>query len=141
MGPLAGALFVGFRSTADTRTSLEQSNAEQLVSTYVAKDIQAAEQVSYDPAGVCGGRVQFWMRSTAMAGSADTVVAYSLDGTTLSRLECDTDGNQVNTHVLAENVSQFDPSGSSTVHVSVTTAGSTSVAAYSWSIDVARRLP
>ena len=140
MGPLSGALIVGFRTTGDTRTSLQQSNAEQLISTYVAKDIQAAEQVSYSPAGVCGGKVEFRTRSTAMAASADTVYAYTWNGTTLSRLECDTGGTPLTTLVLASNVSQFDASGSSMVHVSVTTTASPSVPAYAWSIDVARRL-
>ena len=140
MGPLASALMVGFRTTGDTRTSLEQSNAEQLISTYLAKDIQAAEQVVPQAAGVCGGIVEFRTRSTAMVTEVDTVYAYTLNGTDLSRRECDADGAPRGTpQVLAQNISQFTASGSSTVHVSVTTTASSSVAAYSWSIDVARR--
>ena len=43
MTALTSAVIVGFRSTRDTHTSLDQSNAEQIITTYVTKDIQAAD--------------------------------------------------------------------------------------------------
>ena len=45
MTALMSAVVVGFRSTRDTHTSLDQSNAEQIITTYVTKDIQAADAV------------------------------------------------------------------------------------------------
>ena len=50
MTALTGAVIVGFRSTRDTHTSLDQSNAEQIITTYVTKDIQAADTVVVPPA-------------------------------------------------------------------------------------------
>ncbi len=55
MTALTGAVIVGFRSTRDTHTSLDQSNAEQIITTYVTKDIQAADTVVVPPTTPCGG--------------------------------------------------------------------------------------
>jgi prepilin-type N-terminal cleavage/methylation domain-containing protein len=83
MGPVASALFVSFRTTSDTRTSMEQSNGELLLSTYFAKDVQRAEQVSYSP--TCGGAVEFKTRSSALAPAIDTIYAYATSGTDVVR--------------------------------------------------------
>ena len=55
MTALMSAVVVGFRSTRDTHTSLDQSNAEQIITTYVTKDIQAADSVVVPPVTTCGG--------------------------------------------------------------------------------------
>ena len=56
MAALSGALIVGLRTTSDTQTSLGQSNAEQLVSTYLTKDIQAAVTVRTSGTSTCGNQ-------------------------------------------------------------------------------------
>ena len=68
MTALMSAVVVGFRSTRDTHTSLDQSNAEQIITTYVTKDIQAADAV-VAPATPCGGetpKLELTTRSGAL---------------------------------------------------------------------------
>ena len=66
MTALMSAVIVGFRSTRDTHTSLDQSNAEQIITTYVTKDIQAADSVVVPP-------VTTVRRRNAEAGTDHTV--------------------------------------------------------------------
>jgi prepilin-type N-terminal cleavage/methylation domain-containing protein len=140
MAALSGALFVGLRTTEDTRTSLDQSNAEQLITTYVTKDLQAATNVRTSGTSPCGGQaivLETTTRTDPLAVSASNVtVAYSLSGTNLVRQVC---GPTPSVLSLADNITSFTVSGTNPVHVTVGTAASGKVAAYSWTVEVRRR--
>jgi prepilin-type N-terminal cleavage/methylation domain-containing protein len=134
---LTGAIVVGFRSTSDTHTSLDQSNAEQIITTYVTKDVQAADAVVTPPMTSCGGAVpklQLTMHSDALVTSPTVTVGYAL-GANGALLRCK--GAQVST--IAHDVTSFTASGADTVLTTVTTKASTEVKAYQFSFEVRRR--
>ena len=84
MTALMTAVVAGFRSTRDTHTSLDQSNAEQIITTYVTKDIQAADSVVVAPvmgtcrAGESKAKLELTMRSGALVTSPVVNVRYVL---------------------------------------------------------------
>ena len=137
---MGSAMFVGMRTTRDTRTSLSQSNTEQIVTTYVAKDIQASDTAptaTTNPS--CGGAValQTTARTDALA-AANVTVTYRLAGTDLVRQVC---GPTATTQTIAHNVTSFavtNPSAN-TYRVAVSTSPSSEVGVYSFSFDVRRR--
>jgi type II secretory pathway pseudopilin PulG len=133
---LSSAIFVGLRTTRDTRTSLTQSNTEQLVTTYVAKDVLSSDT---EPAAgaVCGGPAVLVTTAHADAlGAANVTVAYRLSGNDLQREVC---GGA--SHTIAHDVTAFSVTklNGTTFRIAVATAPSSEVAAYSFSFDVRRR--
>src|SRR5947209_2798851 len=91
MAALAGAMFTGLRTTRDTTTSLDQSNAEQVISTYVTRDIQSADAVSTAPSGACGNEpvvLETTTKSDALAPTDNVTVAYRLTVPVLTRQVC-----------------------------------------------------
>jgi prepilin-type N-terminal cleavage/methylation domain-containing protein len=138
MTALSGALFVGLRTTRDTQTSLGQSNAEQLVSTYLTKDIQAAATVRTSGTSTCGSQpivLETTTRTDPLAAS-NVTVAYALSGTDLVRQVC---GPSASVHTIAHNVTSLTASGANPVSITVATAPGTEVGAYSWTLEVRRR--
>jgi len=136
---LTGAIFLGMRTTHDTHTSLDQSNTEQLVTTYVAKDVQAAESVRTSGTSTCSGQplvLETTTRSDPLATTADVVVAYSISGSDLIRQVC---GPSPSTNDIAHDITSFSASGTNPVSVTVGTAASPKVGAYSWTFQVRRR--
>jgi prepilin-type N-terminal cleavage/methylation domain-containing protein len=139
MVALTSALFIGMHTTRDTNTSLDQSNTEQLVSRWLAHDVQGADAVSYPGVSGCGNRpvaLQAASKSDPLAGASDTTVIYRLSGRELVRQVC---GPRPSTQTLARDVTTFNASGTNVVTVSVGTAASASVPAYSWSVELRRR--
>jgi type II secretory pathway pseudopilin PulG len=137
MTALASALFVGFRSTRDTHTSLDQSNAEQIITTYVTKDIQAADAIVVPPATWCDGtasRLELTARSGALVTSPVVRVSYALRANG-DLLRCK-DGIP---STIARDVTDFTASGSDTVLTTVKTAAGVEVPAYQFSFEVRRR--
>jgi prepilin-type N-terminal cleavage/methylation domain-containing protein len=137
---MGSAMFVGLRTTRDTRTSLSQSNTEQIVTTYVAKDIQASDTAptaTTNPS--CGGAValQTTTRTDALA-AANVTVTYRLAGTDPIRQVC---GPNASSRAIAHNVTAFGVTdlGSNAYRVAVSTSPSSEVATYSFSFDVRRR--
>jgi prepilin-type N-terminal cleavage/methylation domain-containing protein len=139
MTALSAALFVGLRTTDDTQTSLGQSNAEQLVSTYLTKDIQAAATPPRTSGtSACGNQaivLETTTRSDPLAAS-NVTVAYSLTGTDLVRQVC---GPSPSLHTIAHNITSLTASGANPVSITVATASSPKVVAYSWTLEVRRR--
>jgi prepilin-type N-terminal cleavage/methylation domain-containing protein len=136
---LTSALFLGFRSTQDMHTSLDQSNAEQIVSTYVAKDVQAADTVLTAVPSTCGTQpaaLQTTTRTDPTAASSNVTVAYRLVGTSLVRQVC---GPAPATETIARNITSFTASGADPMTIAVATSPSAEVGAYSWSFEVRRR--
>jgi type II secretory pathway pseudopilin PulG len=140
MAALSSALFVGLRTTHDTQTSLDQSNAEQLITTYVAKDIQAASAIRTSGISACGNQpivLETMTRSDPLAASPSNItVAYALSGTNLVRRVC---GPTPSVHTIADNITTFGASGTNPVSLTVGTAASGQVGAYSWTFEVRRR--
>jgi prepilin-type N-terminal cleavage/methylation domain-containing protein len=138
MAALSGALIVGLRTTSDTQTSLGQSNVEQLVSTYLTKDIQAAVTVRTAGTSACGNQtivLETTTRTDPLAAS-NVTVAYALSGTNLVRQVC---GPSASVHTIAHNVTSLTASGANPVSITVATAPSAKVGAYSWTLEVRRR--
>jgi prepilin-type N-terminal cleavage/methylation domain-containing protein len=136
---LASALFFGFRSTRDMHTSLDQSNAEQIVSSYVAKDVQAADSVRVGVTSACGGQLaalETTTRTDPIATASDVTVAYRLTGSSLVRQVC---GPSPATQTIARNITAFTASGSDPMSIDASTAPSSEVGAYSFSFEVRRR--
>jgi prepilin-type N-terminal cleavage/methylation domain-containing protein len=136
MTALTSAVIVGFRSTRDTHTSLDQSNAEQIITTYVTKDIQAANAV-VAPVTLCGGetpKLELTTRSGPRVTDSLVNVRYALR-TNGELLRCK-DGIS---STIAHDVTDFTVSGTDTVATTVTTAASTEVPAYQFSFEVRRR--
>lgn len=134
---LTGAIFVGFRSTRDTHTSLDQSNTEQLITTVVTKDIQAANAVIAPPTTSCGGeapKLELTTRSDALVTSPAVTVVYALRANG-ELLRC----KGAATSTVARGVADFTVSGTNTVSTSVTTTAGTDTPAYQFSFDVRRR--
>jgi prepilin-type N-terminal cleavage/methylation domain-containing protein len=138
MTALSGALFVGLRTTRDSHTSLDQSNAEQVLSTYVTKDIQGSTAVRTSGTSPCGNQpvVLETTTRTDPLGAGNVTVAYRLSGTDLVRQVC---GPSPSTRTIAHNITSFTASGTNPVSISVGTAASAEVAAYSWILEVRRR--
>jgi prepilin-type N-terminal cleavage/methylation domain-containing protein len=135
---LTSALFVGFHTTRDTRTSLDQSNAEQLVNLYLTRDLQGSDSVAYGVTSSCGSQpvaLQTTSHSDPLAAS-DVTVTYRISGTDLVRRVC---GPVPSTQTLARNVTSLTGSGANTVTLNVATGASADVPAYSWSLEVRRR--
>ena len=126
MAALSGALIVGLRTTDDTQTSLGQSNAEQLVSTYLTKDVQAAATVRTAGTSTCGNQtivLETTTRTDPLAAS-NVTVAYALSGTDLVRQVC---GPAPSVHTIAHNVTSLSASGANPVSITVATAASPKV--------------
>ena len=122
MTALTSAVIVGFRSTRDTHTSLDQSNAEQIITTYVTKDIQAADTVVLPPVTTCGGeapKLELATRSGPLVTSPVVKVRYTLRANG-ELLRCK-DGIS---STIARDVTDFTASGTDTVTTTVTTAAS-----------------
>jgi prepilin-type N-terminal cleavage/methylation domain-containing protein len=139
MTALSSALIVGLRSTRDTHTSLDQSNAEQLVTTYVTKDIQAADSVKTAGVSTCSGRptaLETTTRSDASASASDVTVTYSVVGTDLVRQVC---GPTPSTSTAGHHITSLTASNANPVSITVATAASSEVDAYSWTFEVRRR--
>ena len=137
MTALMSAVIVGFRSTRDTHTSLDQSNAEQIITTYVTKDIQAADSVVVPPVTMCGGetpRLELATRSGALVTSPVVKVRYALR-TNGELVRC----KDAISSTIARDVSDFTASGTDTVVTTVTTTAGTEVPAYQFSFEVRRR--
>jgi type II secretory pathway pseudopilin PulG len=137
MTALASAVFVGFRSTRDTHTSLDQSNAEQIITTYVTKDIQAADAVVVPPTTSCGGetpKLELTARSGALVTSPAVRLSYALRANG-DLLRCK-DGVP---STIAHDITDFTASGADTVTTTVRTAASAEVPAYQFSFEVRRR--
>jgi prepilin-type N-terminal cleavage/methylation domain-containing protein len=138
MTALSGALFVGLRTTRDTHTRLDQSNAEQVLSTYLTKDIQAATAVRTSGTSTCGGQpivLETTTRTEPLVAS-NVTVAYRLSGTRLVREVC---GPTPSTSTIARNITSLVASGTNPVSITVATSASTEVGAYSWNLEVRRR--
>jgi len=103
LGAIVSATYFGLRATTDQRRSLEQSNAEQLISTWFTADVQSAcdptlstptcsrnPNPSASSGSACGANALFAVDSVSspMATAADTTTAYVLQNSTLSRLTC-----------------------------------------------------
>jgi hypothetical protein len=134
---LMGAVIVGFRSTRDTHTSLDQSNTEQIITTYVTKDIQAADSVVLPPVTMCGGetpKLELATRSGALVTSPVVNVRYALRANG-ELLRC----KDAISSTIARDVSDFTASGTDTVATTVTTSAGTEVPAYQFSFEVRRR--
>jgi prepilin-type N-terminal cleavage/methylation domain-containing protein len=139
MTALSGAVIVGLRSTRDSHTSLDQSNAEQLVTTYVTKDIQAADSIKTNGTSSCSGRpiaLETTTRSDPGASASDVTVTYSLVGTDLVRQVC---GPTPSTGVAGHDITSLTAGNANPVRVTVATAASAEVGAYSWTFEVRRR--
>jgi prepilin-type N-terminal cleavage/methylation domain-containing protein len=139
MVALTSALFVGFHSTRDTNTNLDQSNAEQFVSLYLTRDVQGADAVTYPATSSCGNQpvaLQATARSDPLLGASDTTITYRLSGRDLVRRVC---GPSPSTLTLARDVTTFAASGANTVTVAINTAAGKDVPAYAWSLEVRRR--
>jgi prepilin-type N-terminal cleavage/methylation domain-containing protein len=139
MVALTSALMLGFRTTRDSSTGLDQSNAEQLVNLYLTRDVQGADSVQNAVTSTCGNQpvaLQAISHSDPLAASGDVTVTYRLAGNDLLRRVC---GPTPSTQTLARNVTSFTASGATTVTVNVATQASASVPAYSWSLEVRRR--
>jgi prepilin-type N-terminal cleavage/methylation domain-containing protein len=146
---LGTALFVGLRTSGDTDTSLDQSNAELAVASYLTKDVQAASpSPSTNAVTVCGTPVRFamntWSKFSDPLLPADTTVGYALQSTTIVRVTCPVgSGAPTSTHSFVGAVSSMTASIPSTgsckdqFEVAVTAAGSTrggGTNAYSFSV-------
>jgi prepilin-type N-terminal cleavage/methylation domain-containing protein len=141
MVALASALFVGFRTTQDTNTSLDQSNAEQLVSLYLTRDVQGADTVAGSVTSPCGSEpvlLETQAHSDPLMPASNVTVTYRLSGNNLIRRVC---GPTPSTQTLARNIATFTPSGTAgpTVRVDVGTLSSADVPAYAWTLEVRRR--
>ena len=138
MTALMSAVVVGFRSTRDTHTSLDQSNAEQIITTYVTKDIQAADSVVVPP-------VDDVRRRNAEAGAGHTVGCARVTSPVVKvRYALRANGELVRckdaiSSTIARDVSDFTASGTDTVVTTVTTTAGTEVPAYQFSFEVRRR--
>ena len=136
MTALMSAVVVGFRSTRDTHTSLDQSNAEQIITTYVTKDIQAANAI-VTPATLCGGetpKLELTTGSGPRVTDSLVNVRYALRANG-ELLRC----SGVISSTIARDVTDFAVSGTDTVATTVKTAASTEVPAYQFSFEVRRR--
>ena len=82
--PRSAAHFSRLAHHRDTRTSLGQSNAEQIISTYVTKDVQASATVA--PAGRARAATAVVLETTGRTdpmAASNVTVAYALTGTEL----------------------------------------------------------
>jgi prepilin-type N-terminal cleavage/methylation domain-containing protein len=139
MAALGAALFTGMRTTRDTTTSLGQSNAELLVSTWVTKDVQAADAVKTGVTSACGNQpavIETTTRTDPVATASNVTVAYRLVGANLVRQQC---GPAPSTTTIARNLTAFAATGTDPVRLDVTSAASEEVDAYSWTLEVRRR--
>jgi prepilin-type N-terminal cleavage/methylation domain-containing protein len=120
MASIISAVYVGIRTTTGAQRGLDQSNAQQLIAHYFAADVQGA----CDPAlssptcprspnpttasgSACGSTAVFAMDSVSSATgiTANTTIAYVLQGTTFTRVSCAYGaGAAVSTVPLAANV-------------------------------------
>jgi prepilin-type N-terminal cleavage/methylation domain-containing protein len=162
---MTSAVFVSMRATTEDRAHLEQSNSEQFLATYLAKDVAAAcnpdlaggptcartPNPSTSAGTACGTSVLFAMDtlSDATGAAADMTVGYALDEQHLTRVTCAVGAaTPASTNTIAQNVTNLvvsAPTTGSCAHqlkVDVTTAGTTtgvSFAPYSYSLCVRRR--
>src|SRR5262245_14034467 len=91
MGALSAAFLTGTRTTRDTTTSLGQSNTEQIVSTWVTKDVQGADTVRTGVTSSCGNApvaLETTSRTDPVATTSNVIVAYRRSGDQLVRQEC-----------------------------------------------------
>ncbi len=145
---LGTALFVGIRASGDDQRNLDQSNAEQLVTYYLANDVKAAcatalvvpacprsPNPSTSPVAACGSTAQVAIDTTTSAGAAaaDLTIAYVLTGTTLTRDTCvygtsSATSSRVLSQFVGSVVGTYPASGSCAglFQLAVTIAGSTS---------------
>lgn len=148
---LGNALYLGIRTTTNTYTRLDQSNAALAVSRYLTGDIQQAEgTVLVATADTsCGGTAPLKVRarSSASVAATDTTIVWALSGTDLVRRTCNGAGTVTNSFVVANRVSAFTPAAcaapctASTISVTFTTQGGLDVPTQNWSVAVSRRRP
>jgi prepilin-type N-terminal cleavage/methylation domain-containing protein len=89
MGPLTGAVIIGLRTADGTNQKLSDSHDEQLVATYLVKDVQSAStvsttDVSCGTAGVVVARLS-WADPDGTAKAA----SYRVDAGTVVRNYCE----------------------------------------------------
>ena len=139
MSALSGALFVGLRTTNDTQTSLGQSNAEQLVSTYLTKDIQAAAS-QFAPPGRARAATRRSCSRRRRARTRWRRATSPLRTRFRARTSCGRCADRPpSVHTIAHNVTSLSASGTNPVSITVATAPSAKVGAYSWTLEVRRR--
>jgi prepilin-type N-terminal cleavage/methylation domain-containing protein len=153
IGPvLAVALFIGIRTTTESHTSLDQTNGEQFLANYLARDVAAAcsptlvdgPSCARDPnpsltAGTaCGIPVAFALDiiTSATGTAADTTIGYALQSNDLVRVTCGIDGSSPSTRTLARKITSVTPSAPTTgscanqFQLAVVAAGSNAGATY-----------
>jgi type II secretory pathway pseudopilin PulG len=148
---LGTTLYLGLRTTRDNRTALDQSNGEQLLATWLAKDVHEADTISVDDASAaCGGPAPLKLRAPtdAMRSQPDTTTAYALAGGELVRRVCEAGAATPFEHSLAVGVVDLEVdaacASSATCTVTVTAAASSTEVGgepYEYTIETRRRRP
>lgn len=148
---LGNALYLGFTSTSNTYTRLDQSNAALAVNRYLTGDIHEAEgTVLVNTADTsCGGVAPLKLRSRSSAGAAavDTTVVWVLSGTSLVRRTCNSAGTVVESFVVANRISAFTPAAcaapctAAAISVTFTSQGGMDVPTQQWALTATRRRP
>jgi prepilin-type N-terminal cleavage/methylation domain-containing protein len=146
MTVLSTTLFMGLRTTRDTRTRLLQSTGEQLATTWLTRDIGHASTVLVNSSDTsCGGATPLKVRyrSDALATSADNTASYALVSGNLVRRDCVPTSATPVTMTIARGITSFTPAAcTTTCTVTVVAAGSatdSSIGSYTYSLKVYRR--
>ncbi len=146
---VGAALFLGFRTTTNTYTRLDQSNAAMSINRFLTGDLLSAEGpvlVNSATDATCGGTapLKVWSRSSASAGAPDTITVWARSGNDLIRRTC-VDGTTASSTVVATGIDGFAPAAcpapctAPTVTVTFSAAGTDAIAGQSWTLTVRRR--
>jgi prepilin-type N-terminal cleavage/methylation domain-containing protein len=107
MAPIAGGMFIGYRTMDETSNRLAGGQDAQLLSIYLPPDVQSATEATTAPAG-CGGLTG--TPKLQLTGASFNVV-YALSTSspwTLTRYVC-TSGTAASPVVVARNIKDAQP--------------------------------
>jgi prepilin-type N-terminal cleavage/methylation domain-containing protein len=146
---VGAALFLGFKTTTNTYSRLDQSNAAMSINRFLTGDLLVAEGpvvINSATDMTCGGvaPLKLWSRSNIAGGARDTVTVWARSGTDLVRRTC-VNGAQIKSSIVAKGIEVFTPAAcaapctSPTVSVTYSAAGSGKIAGQSWTLTVRRR--
>jgi prepilin-type N-terminal cleavage/methylation domain-containing protein len=146
---VTAALILGIRTSNDTYTRFDQSNATMAVNRLLGADMMVAEGpvlVNSTSDTACGGAapLKMWTRSAASSAVRDTLVVWRLVGADLTRVVC-IGGLQADSKVVASSISMFAPATCAApcttraITVRVGAKGKGSIEAQVWTLTIARR--
>lgn len=146
---VTAALILGIRTSNDTYTRFDQSNAAMAVNRLLGADMMAAEGpvlVNSTSDAACGGPapLKMWSRSAASSSVRDTLVVWRVAGDELFRVVCIGDV-QTDSKVVASGISLFAPAAcaapctSRAISVRVGAQGKGSIEERVWTLTIGRR--